>query len=86
MLIAELLVHKPAEPRAFLVAFLEKLRAAGAQPLLTQPDLEAMFGMFDVTNTGTVTTSAWGCAQAGACVCMACRQCTAAGGLLSLQL
>jgi len=46
----------PASPDPLLPQkFLEKSRDIGPEMLLNQQDLEAMFGMFDVTRKGTVT-------------------------------
>ena len=56
-LIADLLYIKPPEPRKFLTGQLERVKAAGARPLLDVPDLRAMFDMFDVTGTGVVTAA-----------------------------
>lgn len=56
-LIAELLYVKPPDPRKFLIEQLERVKAAGARPLLDGPDLRAMFDMFDVTGTGAVSAA-----------------------------
>ena len=44
-LISELLYNKPANPKQFIVDYLEKIKVAGTKPLLTQDDLKIMFGM-----------------------------------------
>ncbi|KAI8471657.1 MAG: hypothetical protein J3K34DRAFT_458190 [Monoraphidium minutum] len=56
-LIAELLFVKPPESRAFLLEQLERIKQAGARPLLDAADLRAMFDMFDVTGSGVVTAA-----------------------------
>jgi DNA-binding phage protein len=55
MLTAQLLFHKPKDPRAFLLDLLTKIKAQGAKHLLTKQDVETMFGMFDITNQGTLS-------------------------------
>lgn len=55
VLTAQLLFEKPEDPREFLVEMLETMKAQGAKPLLTDSDLETMFGMFDVTRRGVLT-------------------------------
>jgi hypothetical protein len=55
VLTAELLFHKPENPRAFIVRYLEQAKVAGTRPLLTEDDLPAMFGMLDITRRGVVT-------------------------------
>jgi hypothetical protein len=54
--VAQLLFHKPNDPKEFIVEYLEKAKRREAMPLLNRVDLEAMFGMFDVTKRGNVTT------------------------------
>jgi len=54
-LLAELLMHKPADPKQYIIAQLEKIKVAGTKPLLDVQDLSTMFGMFDVTKRGVVT-------------------------------
>jgi len=56
-LLAELLFHKPAEPRKFIIEQLERIKAAGARPIFDAHDLASMFDMFDVTKTGTITAA-----------------------------
>jgi hypothetical protein len=53
--IAQLLYHKPTDPRAFLVQQLELLKVSRQPSLLNRRDLSAMFHMFDVTGRGYVT-------------------------------
>ncbi len=53
--IAQLLYHKPTDPRAFLVQQLELLKVARQPGLLNRRDLSAMFHMFDLTGRGHVT-------------------------------
>jgi hypothetical protein len=82
--LAELLFHKPDDPRAFIVAALERVKAAGARPLLDGRDLSAMFDMFDVTRSGTVTAAqanaALATALGGARAAEATEAAAAAGG------
>ncbi|DBA69916.1 hypothetical protein WJX79_009305 [Trebouxia sp. C0005] len=54
---AALLLHKPAEPCKFLAEYLTGLQSQGAQPALTREELRIMFGMFDVTEKGTVSVA-----------------------------
>ena len=54
---AALLLHKPAEPCKFLADYLTGLQSQGAQPALTREELRVMFGMFDVTEKGTVSVA-----------------------------
>lgn len=54
---AALLLHKPAEPCKFLAEYLAGLQNQGAQPALTREELRIMFGMFDVTEKGTVSVA-----------------------------
>jgi hypothetical protein len=44
-LISEVLYNRPANPKQFIVDYLEKIKVAGTKPLLTQDDLKIMFGM-----------------------------------------
>jgi hypothetical protein len=53
--IAQLLYHKPTDPRAFLVQQLELLKVSRQPSLLNRRDLSAMFCMFDITGRGYVT-------------------------------
>lgn len=55
VLLSELLFHKPADPKQYILDYLEKIKVTGTKPLLNQQDLATMFGMFDITNNGTVT-------------------------------
>jgi hypothetical protein len=59
MIIAELLIQKPEEPRAFTVAYLEQLKTRGAQHFCSNDDLAAMFGLFDATRKGSITAGVW---------------------------
>ncbi|DBB03430.1 TPA: hypothetical protein ACH3X3_010790 [Trebouxia sp. C0006] len=54
---AALLLHKPAEPCKFLADYLTGLQSQGAQPALSREELRIMFGMFDVTEKGTVSVA-----------------------------
>ncbi len=54
---AALLLHKPADPCKFLADYLTGLQSQGAQPALTREELRIMFGMFDVTEKGTVSVA-----------------------------
>uniref|UniRef100_A0A061R101 EF-hand domain-containing protein n=1 Tax=Tetraselmis sp. GSL018 TaxID=582737 RepID=A0A061R101_9CHLO len=55
-LVGFLLFNKPDQPREALVEHLEQLKDAGqGKPLLTLEDLEAMFGMFDITHREVVS-------------------------------
>jgi hypothetical protein len=54
-LLADVLIHKPANPAQYIVAQLEKIKVAGTKPVLSTEDLSAMWGMFDVTGRGAVT-------------------------------
>ena len=55
MLTAQLLFHKPENPREFIVEYLENVKQSGTQPLISKDDLATMFGMFDVVKRGTIT-------------------------------
>mmetsp|Transcript_19108 Transcript_19108/g.53470 ORF Transcript_19108/g.53470 Transcript_19108/m.53470 type:complete len:128 (-) Transcript_19108:424-807(-) len=55
VLTAQLLFHKPDNPRKFIVKYLEEVKVSGTQPLLTEADLRTMFGMFDITKRGVMT-------------------------------
>lgn len=48
-------MHKPADPKQYIIAQLEKIKVAGTKPLLDVQDLSTMFTMFDVTKRGVVT-------------------------------
>ena len=52
---AQLLFHKPEDPKAFLVDFLTKVQEHGAKPMLDEADVDTMFAMFDVTHKGRLT-------------------------------
>jgi hypothetical protein len=54
-LLAELLFLKPADPRAHVIAALERMKVAGNKPLLNMQDLAVVFGMLDVTKRGAVS-------------------------------
>jgi hypothetical protein len=55
VLTAQLLFHKPDNPKRFVVKYLEEAKVSGTRPLLTQEDLNTMFGMFDITKRGVMT-------------------------------
>ena len=75
-LLADVLFHKPSDPVPFVVARLERARAAAARPLLDAGDLGAMYSMLDPTRSGAVTApqaraalaTALGAARAAAAV------------------
>jgi hypothetical protein len=50
------LFYKPGDPKKHIVQYLENAKVAGTKPLITDADLDVMFGMFDITKRGTVTT------------------------------
>ncbi|GLC33254.1 EF-hand calcium-binding domain-containing protein 10 [Pleodorina starrii] len=52
---AELLFYKPDAPREYIVKYLENAKVTGTSALITEQDLEIMFGMFDITKRGVVT-------------------------------
>ncbi len=52
---AELLFYKPENPREYIVKYLENAKISGTSTLITDQDLETMFGMFDITKRGVVT-------------------------------
>ncbi|KXZ50907.1 hypothetical protein GPECTOR_14g154 [Gonium pectorale] len=52
---AELLFYKPEDPRSYIVEYLENAKICGTSPLITESDLETMFGMFDITKRGVVS-------------------------------
>ncbi|KAJ9514443.1 hypothetical protein QJQ45_016182 [Haematococcus lacustris] len=54
-LTAQLLFHKPDNPRSFLIKYLEKVKVEGAQPLIDETDLRTTFAMLDVLKRGSVT-------------------------------
>ncbi|KAJ9514629.1 hypothetical protein QJQ45_028346 [Haematococcus lacustris] len=54
-LTAQLLFHKPDNPRSFLIKYLEKVKVEGAQPLIDENDLRTTFAMLDVLKRGSVT-------------------------------
>jgi hypothetical protein len=56
-LLAELLFHKPVDPRKFVIDQLERAKAAGGRPLLAASDLASMYDLFDVTKAGAVTAA-----------------------------
>jgi hypothetical protein len=41
-LTAQLLFHKPENPKQFICRYLEQVKVAGTPPLLTKEDLETM--------------------------------------------
>ena len=55
VLTAQLLFHKPDNPKRFVVKYLEEVKVTGTRPLLTEEDLKTMFGMFDITKRGVMT-------------------------------
>ena len=54
-LTAQLLFHKPDDPRILCINFLANMKKQGAKHLLTKADAETMFQMFDITNQGSLT-------------------------------
>lgn len=52
---ASVLFHKPDDPKAFIIDMLTTMKTQGAKPLLNESDIQAMFGMFDVTQQGVLT-------------------------------
>ncbi|GIL53691.1 hypothetical protein Vafri_9327 [Volvox africanus] len=52
---AELLFYKPEKPREYIVKYLENAKVTGTSTLITEQDLDTMFGMFDITKRGVVT-------------------------------
>lgn len=52
---AQLLFYKPDDPKAFICKYLEDIKSTGTPTLITEQDLETMFGMFDITKRGSVT-------------------------------
>jgi hypothetical protein len=52
---AQLLFHKPDDPKQFLIDTLTTMQNQGAKPLLENVDIETMFNMFDVTQQGVLT-------------------------------
>eukprot|EP00955_Chlamydomonas_euryale_P098987 365187-Chlamydomonas_euryale.AAC.26 len=54
LMTAELLFHKPDDPRAFIIDYLTKVKTGGTRPLLDEKDLETVFGMFDVVQRGVI--------------------------------
>ena len=55
VLTAQLLFHKPEDPKAFLIELLTKMQTQGAKPMLDEADVDTMFTMFDVTQKGRLT-------------------------------
>jgi hypothetical protein len=51
-----LLFNKPGDPRSYMVKYLESVKLNGTPPLFSEQDLDAMFGMFDLTNRGVITS------------------------------
>ncbi len=51
-----MLFSKPDDPKTFIVEYLENVKRTGTECLLTNEDLQTMFGMFDVVNRGVITT------------------------------
>ena len=56
-LTAALLFHKPEDPTAFLIDLLKGMEHGQTDTLVTDEDLETMFGMFDVTGKGAINVS-----------------------------
>lgn len=54
-LLADLMINKPADPKQYIIAQLEKFKVGGTKPVLDAQDLDTMFGMFDITKRGVVT-------------------------------
>lgn len=54
---AELLFHKPDDPKAFISDYLTGVKTGGTRPLLDAKDLETVFGMFDVVGRGTISVA-----------------------------
>eukprot|EP00892_Ulva_mutabilis_P009251 jgi/Ulvmu1/6699/UM030_0030.1 len=52
---ANLMFHKPEDPKAFVIDLLTTMKTQGAKPLLNEGDIQTMFGMFDVTQQGMLT-------------------------------
>lgn len=52
---ANVLFHKPDDPKTFIIDLLTTMKTQGAKPLLNQSDVQTMFGMFDVTQQGILT-------------------------------
>lgn len=52
---ANVLFHKPEDPKAFIIDLLTTMQTQGAKPLLEENDVQTMFGMFDVTQQGVLT-------------------------------
>jgi hypothetical protein len=55
MVTAQVLYHKPSDPKQFIIDLLLDLQSHGAKPLLDKSDVNAIFGMFDVTHRGLLT-------------------------------
>ena len=56
VLTAQLLFHKPSDPRAFCIDFVQKLqKQQSGTDLLNKQDVETMFSMFDITNQGMLS-------------------------------
>lgn len=45
LLVAELLYHKPQDPKQYIVTYLERTKVAGTKPLFNKQDLHTMFEM-----------------------------------------
>ena len=51
-----LVYHRPEDPKDFLVKKLEQFQEnRGVLPFFTETDVRAMFGMFDRTNSGSIS-------------------------------
>ena len=48
-IISQLIVNKPEAARPFIVDALVKIKESGPQTVMTDADLETMFGMLDIT-------------------------------------
>jgi hypothetical protein len=55
MLTAQLLYHKPEDPKAFLLEILQVIKETGSKHLLTRGDVETMYHIFDVTKQGALS-------------------------------
>lgn len=55
MITAQLLLHKPDNPKRFIAKYVETVKLQGTAPLLNEEDLRTMFAMFDVTKRGVVS-------------------------------
>lgn len=56
-IIQQLIVKKPDNPKQFIVDALVKIKEDGPQMVMGKGDFEAMFSMFDITNTKKVSVA-----------------------------